>query len=104
MKKVLGENHPLYAASLSNLAMCYYHEGNYAHEPLVRQALEIRRKTPWASPFTNIGGRFRLFHSNHRPRFGGVRGSNQNDSPLHQNNLSLGLGTTAAGRTANTLL
>src|SRR5208283_239214 len=41
-KKVLGENHPDYAISLSNLGLLYRDQGDYARaEPLVREAVTI---------------------------------------------------------------
>jgi len=40
----LGEDHPDFATSLSNLAGLYYSMGNYSQaEPLYKQAMEIRR-------------------------------------------------------------
>ena len=43
-KKLLTENHPAYATSLSNLAVVYCYMGDYARaEPLLRQGLEISR-------------------------------------------------------------
>ena len=42
---MLGENHPDYAASVHDLACLYANQGEYARaEPLLRQALEIRKK------------------------------------------------------------
>ena len=44
-KKVLGENTPAYAKSLSNLAILYCDVGQYARaEAMVRQALETQKK------------------------------------------------------------
>ena len=44
-KKVLGEAHPRYAASLANLALVYQSVGDFLRaEPLYRQAIEIERK------------------------------------------------------------
>jgi tetratricopeptide (TPR) repeat protein len=41
----LGENHPLVASSLNNLAGCYYSQGRYQDaEPLLVQALEMRKR------------------------------------------------------------
>jgi tetratricopeptide (TPR) repeat protein len=44
-KKILGETHRDYAASLNNLAELYQSQGDYARaEPLYRQAVEIGKK------------------------------------------------------------
>jgi tetratricopeptide (TPR) repeat protein len=41
----LGENHPLVAQSLNDLAVLYYYQGRYeAAEPLLIQALELRKQ------------------------------------------------------------
>ncbi len=45
VKKVLGEAHPYYAISLTNLAELYQAQGDYARaEPVYRQALEVGKK------------------------------------------------------------
>ncbi len=45
-KKMVGENHPDYAATLSSLASLYYSKGDYARaEPLYERALAIRKQT-----------------------------------------------------------
>jgi len=44
-KRVLGDQHRIYAASLNNMAYIYQMQGDYARaEPLYRQAAEIRKK------------------------------------------------------------
>ncbi len=44
--ELLGQSHPGYAASLSNLGLLYHRMGDYAKaEPLYRQALEINKRT-----------------------------------------------------------
>ena len=45
VKSRLGENHPLYATSLNNLALLYDYQGKYEQaEPLFIQALELHRQ------------------------------------------------------------
>ena len=45
-KRNLGENHPVVAASLNNLAALYYSQGRYVEvEPLYKQALELNKRT-----------------------------------------------------------
>jgi tetratricopeptide (TPR) repeat protein len=44
-KRLLGEEHPYFAASLNNLAFLYKSQGRYDQaEPLYLQALEIRQQ------------------------------------------------------------
>src|SRR5436190_15992408 len=46
-RQYLGEEHPEFATALDNLGLLYKTVGNYAAaEPLLQQALEIRRRTP----------------------------------------------------------
>ena len=61
-RKHLGPNHPVYAASLNNLAELYQRIGDYrAALPLFRQALRIRRVTlgkshpDYATSLNNLG-------------------------------------------------
>ncbi|HEY5313408.1 MAG TPA: tetratricopeptide repeat protein, partial [Pirellulales bacterium] len=62
-KTALGETHPDYAVSLSNLAELYHHMGDFARAaPLFRQALEIDRHAlgeahpEYATRLTNLAG------------------------------------------------
>jgi tetratricopeptide (TPR) repeat protein len=44
-KKVLGENHPDYATSLSNLSLLYQYQSRYAEAlPLFTQAIDIKQE------------------------------------------------------------
>jgi len=66
-RKVLGEQHPDYAASLNNLAVLYESMDDYARaEPLYRQALEIRKTALGeAHPYyaTSLNNLAVLYHS-----------------------------------------
>ncbi len=45
-KKAVGEGHPDYANSLNNLGTLYRELGDYSRaEPLLRRAMEIRKKS-----------------------------------------------------------
>ena len=59
-KEAVGENHPDYAARLSNLAMFYYHEGDYAARALYLSSGDhekgVRREPPQLRPMPNEYG------------------------------------------------
>jgi tetratricopeptide (TPR) repeat protein len=66
LRKVLGERHPGYAASLNNLAELFRAMGRHAEaEPPLRQALEIRRSAlgewhpDYATSLNNLAGLYR---------------------------------------------
>ena len=62
-RRVLGEEHPLYATSLNNLGAFYWNMGEYAKaEPFLLQALQIKKKVlgeehrDYATSLNNLAG------------------------------------------------
>jgi tetratricopeptide (TPR) repeat protein/CHAT domain-containing protein len=65
-RRVLGDDHPYYAASLNNLGLLYKSVANYAAaEPLLREALAIRREvlgeehSDFTTSLNNLGNLYR---------------------------------------------
>jgi tetratricopeptide (TPR) repeat protein len=57
-EKILGEEHPLTATSLNNLALLYWNQGRYGEaEPLLKRALAIREKVLGSEHPYTIGTR-----------------------------------------------
>ena len=82
--QVLGEQHPLYATSLNNLASLYYSQGKYEQaEPLFQQALAIRKQVLgeqhplYAQSLNNLAELYR------------VQGKYEQAEPLHQQALAI---------------
>ncbi|WP_396888901.1 tetratricopeptide repeat protein [Microcystis aeruginosa] len=67
IKQQLGDNHPLTAQSLNNLALLYYSQGRYSEaEPLFKEALAIRKQQlgdnhpDTATSLNNLAGLYRV--------------------------------------------
>ena len=83
-EKVLGKDHPGYAAGLNNLAVLYTSMGDYAlAEPLLQEALAIREKVQgkdhpgYATVLNNLGGLYNDI------------GDNARAEPLYQESLAI---------------